>query len=506
MKLPRVVPGAVRRPHLRIRGILPAAVVLTLLASGCGNSPSGSGPALSGFTTVAIQLSSAANDQLSQFTVGIQSISLTSQAAKTTTIFNTPVIVDFIPANGGAYPLATVQVPQDNYASAAVVVSSDDFIYTFLDSTGTINIDHAAYTGSIGSPVVTFSPATISGTAMGLTLSLDVSKSLAMTNPTIPSLAKYTGAPTFELTAFPITDESTTPLNGKCIGLAGQITALSANFATLTLTGDGITSIANGYLNGYATGASFPITLNSSTQYQGIASVSGLAVGTFVNADLALEPDASYAATRIEVQDATTTNVTAGQVLQSNPSNDGIGPLTVQYQGSQLQSYEFGDTEFFVYNPTSRFQTSARFTNLGSLPFTPVFTGATVAAGQVTSIGAMSYPTTGGSWALPTTVTLMPQTINADVIAVSTSGGYTVYTVRLAAYDPIVQMNGPVTGTTDPLLPNANVVQVYVGAATSMLNTSQIATGGTFRFNGLLFNDGGVLRMVADQVNDGVAQ
>jgi hypothetical protein len=118
----------------------------------------------------------------------------------------------------------------------------------------------------------------------------------------------------------------------------------------------------------------------------------------------------------------------------------------------------------------------------------------------------MSYPTTGGTFALPTTVTLIPQTIDAVVNGVSTSGSYSVYSVQLAPYDLIVQMNGPVANTTDLLLTNANVVQVYVGAGTSLLNSTPLVVGGTFRFNGLLFDDGGVLRMGAGQVNDGVPQ
>ena len=488
------------------------AVALGLLMTGCGSGPSGStsGPALSGFTTVALQLSSTANDQLTLFTMSIQSITLTSRAGKTTTIFSTPTNVDFIRANGGAYPLATVQVPQDVYTSAAVTVSSPAFVYTFLDSTGSINIDNGMYSSTPGAPVVILSqPITISGPALGLTLSLDVSKSLTISNSATPSASKYTGTPTFDLSAFPLTAESTTPLNGKCIGLAGQVASVNAatGLMTVTLAGDGSIGPGAGLPYGaYATGANVNVALNSATQVQGIPSASALATGTFVNMDLALEPDPSYAATRIEVQDATTTNVVAGPVLQSNPANFGIGPIPTQLQGSQLEASDGENLWFYVYAVSTKFQTSARFPSLNTLPFTPVFSGATVAAGQMTSIGAMSYPTMGGSWALPTTVTLMPQTIDAVVTGVSTSGTYTVYTAQLAPYDLIGQMNGPVVGTTNLLLPHANVVTVYVNSSTSLLNTTQLAAGGTFRFNGLLFNDAGVLRMVADQVNDGVPQ
>jgi hypothetical protein len=458
---------------------------------------------------VALQFSSSANDQLSQFTMGIDSISLTNRAGGTITIFNTPTSVDFIAANGGAYPLATIAVPQDIYTSAAVTLSGLGFVYTFLDSTGTINIDHGAYTSTPNTTMVILPQTiTVEGTALGLTLSLDVSKSLTMSDPTVFASSVNSGTPTFDLTAFPVTAQSTTPLDGKCIGLAGQVVSISATGGTMnvTLAGDGGVAISGNALAGYATGGTFTVGLTSGTDYQGVASASGLAPGTFVNVDLALEPDGSYTATRVEVQDMTTTNVTAGPVFQSNPSNDGIGSLPLQFEGSQLESPNFGNTESFVYANSTKFQTSARFPGLGTLPFTPVFNGSTVVAGQVTSIGAMSYPTTGGTFALPTTVTLIPQTIDAVVNGVSTSGSYSVYSVQLAPYDLIVQMNGPVANTTDLLLTNANVVQVYVGAGTSLLNSTPLVVGGTFRFNGLLFDDGGVLRMVAGQVNDGVPQ
>ena len=92
------------------------------------------------------------------------------------------------------------------------------------------------------------------------------------------------------------------------------------------------------------------------------------------------------------------------------------------------------------------------------------------------------------------------------VNGVSTSGQYTIYTVELAPYDLIAQMNSPLGPAVTTILPNAITVYVYTDAGTSLLNSRPLGVGGTFRFNGLLFNDSGVLRMVSDQVNDGVAQ
>ncbi len=497
--------------HSRRAVALPvsAALALTALATGCGSAPS-SGPTLSGFTTVAIQISSKSNDQLVQYTTQIASISLTNQAGKVTTIFSTPTNVDFIPANGNAYPLATVQVPQDIYTSASISMATPNFRYTFLDSTGSDDTDNASYGGAPVVPtVVVAQPVTISGSAMGLQLSLDMPKSLTISNYSIPQLATYTGNPTLDLSVFPLTVAATTPLNGKCIGLAGQITAMNMadNSMTVTLAGDGAIGPAQGQLYGaYATGAAFTVALSSATQYQGVAAASGLATGDFVNLDLALQPDGTYAATRVEIQDPVATNVTTNLVQFSSAQNSALGSMTTQYQGSQLESSILEDNNQFIYAGSTKFQVSARLGGVAGLPFAPVFSGSSMIAGQNLSVGTLSYPSNAPGYSLPTSITLLPQTIDATITGVTTSGSYTVFTVQLASYDPIASLNGPPVNPNQNPVSNPSVVQVYVGSGTSLLNMAQLAVGSTFRFNGLLFDDSGVLRMVALQVNDGVAQ
>jgi hypothetical protein len=44
-----------------------------------------------------------------------------------------------------------------------------------------------------------------------------------------------------------------------------------------------------------------------------------------------------------------------------------------------------------------------------------------------------------------------------------------------------------------------------VDSNTQKLNTRTLASGNTLRFNGLVFNDNGTLRMDCAQVNDGVS-
>jgi hypothetical protein len=98
----------------------------------------------------------------------------------------------------------------------------------------------------------------------------------------------------------------------------------------------------------------------------------------------------------------------------------------------------------------------------------------------------------------------VPQTINATVAATAIDGSFTTYTVELAPYDLIPNLAVQAGQTT--VLTQPGTVVVYVDSSTQQHNTSPLAVGSVLRFNGLLFNDNGTLRMDCGQVNDGVAE
>jgi hypothetical protein len=125
-------------------------------------------------------------------------------------------------------------------------------------------------------------------------------------------------------------------------------------------------------------------------------------------------------------------------------------------------------------------------------------------AGQNVAVASQVIMTSGPTRTHATTITLMPQTINATVTGVSSSGGFTVYTVGLAVYDlfPVLAVQ---PGQTTALQ-NPSSVEIYVDSNTQMLNSNAIAPGNVLRFNGVIFNDNGVARMVCRQVNDGIAE
>jgi hypothetical protein len=203
------------------------------------------------------------------------------------------------------------------------------------------------------------------------------------------------------------------------------------------------------------------------------------------------------------VDDATATNVTEGMVMTSTPTNNAFSDNPLEFQGAQVQASTTNNLLYFS-DSSAKFQISPAI-NTSSLPFTATFNGSTLVPGQNVAIGATGYSSSSSSLSTANTVTLMPQMIDAKVTAgPTTSGNYSVWTATLAPYDPILQVNTSAGVSGLQLGGSAGTIQVYVGSSTAKLGSSTLATGGTFRFHGLLFDNNGTLAMVADQYNDGV--
>jgi hypothetical protein len=158
----------------------------------------------------------------------------------------------------------------------------------------------------------------------------------------------------------------------------------------------------------------------------------------------------------------------------------------------------------YSFNASTAFKVSGEIAVPLNLPFSATFDSLNMIAGQNVSVASPVIVTSGGTYTHATTIMLMPQTINGTITESSSSGGFTVYSVSLAAYDlfPILAVQPGQTMA----LQNPSSVEVYVDSNTQMLNSDAIAPGNVLRFNGLIFNDGGKARMLCGQINDGVAK
>jgi hypothetical protein len=487
-----------------------AVMLATALITSCGSGGSMSKtpppPTFSGNTNVTIVASGTANDELAQFELTIQTLSLTNQSGKTVTVLSGSWPMEFMHVNGAIAPVTTLEVPQDIYTAATAVIGGASFTCVTVmpansDSPGSLDQSTYAYGYTPNSQVTVSlpSPITITGDSMGLVLNLQVLQSASFPNTCYPpsgGTATYAITPTFNLTPATFSSAATNPANGKIDELEGQISALGTDGTSFTLAVSGPNS-------GFA--QSLSITSNSSTLYEGIANFSALQAGTFVDMDGAIQSDGSVLATRIASYDQTALNVMIGPLLQLAASEPVFYSFPSEQQG-QTYSAQQGSQGLGVYSysDNTSFQVSGQMSNVNSLPFVASFNSGNMVTGQNVAIfSGQINDYYGGEYTPATTIALMPQTIDGQVVGSQQSGNFVDYTVSLASYDLFPTLAVQQGQTT--LLNNPSQMDVYVDSSTQQLNSQTLAPGATFRFYGLVFNDNGNLRMDCAQVNDGVA-
>jgi hypothetical protein len=473
--------------------LVPCIALAAALMTGCGGGTSGS--TLSGNTTAVVMASSTANGQLTGFEGTIESLTLTNKAGKQVTLIASPVSEEFIHLNGTVEPLATLSIPQDTYVSAAASVGS---MYPLCSgqAPGETYSDQFANTGvTVNLPA----PITVTGSAMGLVLNLDVSRSTPFSG-TCPTPAAFNTVPqgtsVFNLTSMTIAAEPTNGANGKTFGLRGIISSVAAGGSSLT-----INSLSG---RGGLESPSWTATVNNATTLQGGLSAAQLVAGAAVDMDAVIQQDGSLLATRIALIEIDLPSLTiAGGPLLNVTASEPVILFDGTAQEGLLSPYMNGSTYYSFGNAT--FQTSSQIENLTTLPFTASFNAANMVAGQRVLVSTQATAMQGGPNYVPLTqVLLLPQTINGTISSISNQSAFTTYTVQLAAYDLFPTFAVQPGQTT--LLTTPNTITVYADSNTQMLNSSAVSVGSVLRFNGPVFNDNGTLRMDCTQVNDGVTE
>jgi hypothetical protein len=495
--------------------LLPCLFLLASLvfSSGCGSSsnPSGKkGPQFSGNTAVTLVLSSTANDQLENFEMYVQSLTLTNQSGATASLISGPQPTEFMHLNGLVEPYGTVSIPQGIYASAAATIGGASFTcLTVLGPTesspGSLDTSIYAY-GYVPNSDVTVNlanPLTITGDSMTLQLNLQVSQSATFPSSCYPSQfpAPYTITPMFNLSAISTAAQPTNSGNGMVLGMVGEIQSMgtAANQFVLYISESHPQGLDNPQQNPQSTERTVTISANDNTVYYGIGNFSGLQAGSFVDLDGAIQSDGSIAASRISVHDSTALNVLFGPVVQTNAASSDFFSFPAGQQGVDYDVFPVG-LGTYQYTANTTFQITDQFSNLGSLPFVPSFTGTNMVPGQNMAVFSqhITYEAGPSQWDPANVMTLLPQTINGTVFGVTANG----YGVQLASYDLLPTL-AVQPGQTN-LLSNPTLVNVYTDANTALLNTTPLAPGSTARFYGLLFNDNGQLAMDCSEIMDGV--
>lgn len=478
-----------------VRLLCQLSTAVALASCGGGSSSPAPSPQPMQNGAVTILLSSRGNDRLSQYIVTVGSLTLMNQSGLGVDVFVQPQSAEFMHLNGGTEPVLTATVPQDVYVSASANVTYAQFTCVTLTSTGGLYTDTFA-SNSPNATVKLPAPIRIAGPNATLLLELQVSESEQYTTcdgSTLPpgTIQAFSVTPSFNLTTASLSTQPTNSANGKSTSLAGLVSSIGTMQGEFAVTTD--------------YGVVWNVSAASSTVFQGIPTLSSLAAGMPVDMDVDIQPDGSLVATRVAVVDTDTTSLSTfrgplGFVDQAASILD-IGPLEDQGQYLTIAGTLLGMMPMNFAG--AAFNISGRFANLQQLPFNGSFTAANMVAGQNVYITNHMLYFVAPNNDPATTITLMPQTVNGTVVGIASSGGFTTYTVELAAYDAFPTLSVQPAQTT--LLQNPGTIIVYADGSTQMLNTTAATIGSVLRFNGLVFNDNGTLRMDCAEIQDGVA-
>lgn len=465
--------------------------------SGCGSggkpAGGGSGPNPNETTSVSVILTSTTNAFTSAFDLQLLSLTLTNQAGGTVTLLSgagSPPITEFAHLNGGTMPYATVSVPQGVYTGANATVGTAQF-------TCVVNLPSGLNVSTYSQPNATVTidvadPITIETPAMGLVLNLDLAKSETYESCVPPGGSSFSIQPTFAMTAADFSVPETGLANGNPASVRGIVGSVGSD-GSFTLNS--------------ADGPALTIATESNTAYSGISSAAGIVAGMEADVDTVFGTNGALEATRVEVDDTDPTdlNIFSGPMIEVpngvsvllDIAQEQFGFISSQPFGLGLQEFNYGNAVF---------QTSGELTNLQSLPFTPSFAAANMVPGQNVSMTShVSSPINNGSAIVPvTTVTLKPQTINGTIASMTTQGNFSVYAVALAPYDLFPDL--AVQAGQNLLVTDPSTVMVYTDNSTLNADSSSLAVGSLLRFRGLIFNDGGTLRMDCAEIQTGVAE
>lgn len=463
------------------------AITITPIAflAGCG---AGTTPSIAAKgTNISVLAASTLNDAVSSYTIGINNLTLISSSGAKVTLISAPVRAEFTHLNGTGEPITTVQVPPGTYTSADISVGDYSTLCVRLSDAGGLQGNGILGVGQPANVSINLpQPVTVTADSMDITLDLSL-------NGTCESQAARQA---FALVAGNNVAQPIDSSPGKLTALQGVIKSLSTSGTSFTVTSlEGLDDQAG-------VSPAWTVAADSSTAFQGVSGPSGLLKGMPVEMDATVQADGSLLASRIAVYDTQTDNLTlwSGPLMSVDKAGQTVTAL------GRISAGPIGGGQMTPLDASqAKFQISGQFSNLSSLPFSPSFNASNMVPGQTVDLTfhQASYPS-GNNLPAISTLTLVPQTMNGTITATGTSGGFTTYTVWLATNDLFPSLSFQYGGNN--LLSTPRVVVVYVDANTQTLNGQPLAVGNLLRFNGLVFNDHGVLRMDCGQVKDGVAE
>ena len=222
--------------------------------------------------------------------------------------------------------------------------------------------------------------------------------------------------------------------------------------------------------------------------------MSGIAVvptGAPVDLDVAAQADGSLLATRVQVENPAAWGAWVGPLVVTYPrgTNEEVVPRLWEESRNVGQSFA-NFPSYFALTGATQYELYGGAIDLVHLPFAPSFASfSDTALGQALSVSYSTQQQAAAQSLTPAqTTTLIPRTLSGTVTAVADNGSFVTYTIALSPGDLLTVLSG----TTR--------ITAFSNDGTQMETSSPLAIGSAVNMHGLLFNDGGTLKLVCDQV------
>lgn len=421
-------------------------------------------------SAVQVRLGDAPVDKVLAFEITVSSVTLTNASGVTTSVLSSPTQVELTHLAGTFEPLTFQSVPQGTYTQATITVASPDL--TYIDpGTGLIVETHPALANAVATVPFGSGGIAVGSGSTSLNFDFNLASSLAF-----DASNNVTVTPVFAFSATTVASDprQQDTKDGEVEDVSGPV--ISTTASTIVI-------------NSEESGIQLSFATDANTSYKGVAGLASIKAGEIVQIDASTQPDGSFLAKKIEIENDQSNGLEAQGIVTSVVGIPATSfKVLVQDEASSAPSSSqpaLGTEVVVTVSGSTTYDANVDHAEVDGLPFTPVFDGNTLAPAQRVETDVDSANTTA---LLAKRVRLQQQSLSGTVSGYTVSNGRGAFTLTLATDSIFAKLSGLTT------------VTIYQQPTTNLNDVGSINNGDSLRVRGLLFLNSTQYSLVASHV------